>query len=176
MSKDTKIRIAVTVTGWLLAAIIQAFSFGYFFGALKTEVKGLGHRLDLIEQQHQKTEVKNELEKNLIVWHRGPRGRDGEQCAGEQRQRGSYPGYRGNSALASDPDFAQRDTGSVLDSSERPARLEHNQALSLRLFSSPTKKPAASPAGDTAFVQPQCLRTPAGMLQGSAGARAVGEN
>jgi hypothetical protein len=135
MSRDTKIRIAVTVTGWLLAAIIQAFSFGYFFGALKTEVKGLGHRLDLIEQQHKNAEVKNELEKNLIVWPRGPHGRDGKQCAGEQRQRGSYPGYRGNSAFASDPDFAQGYSGSVLDSSERPARLEHNQAHSLRLFS-----------------------------------------
>src|SRR6476660_767865 len=149
MTRDTKIRIAVTIAGWLLAAIIQAFSFGYFFGALKTEVKGLGHRLDLIEQQHKNAEVKNELEKNLIVRHRGPSGGDGEQCAGEQRQRGSYPGYRGDSAVASDPDFAQGNPGSVLDSSERPARLEHNQAHSLRLFplsyrplrSHPTSRP-----------------------------------
>lgn len=51
MSKETKIRITVTVIGWVLAAILQVFGFAYYFGRLAQKVDDLGGRLDRIEQK-----------------------------------------------------------------------------------------------------------------------------
>ena len=181
MTKDTKIRVAVTVIGWLLAAIIQAFSFGYFFGSLKQEVKELEKRLDRIEQQQKNTEVKkHELEKNPVVWLRGPRGCNGQQCAGEQRQRGSYPDNRGDGTFARNPDSVEGCPGPVLDAAEPSAGVKPKTGEPRRLcfisYQTRCGRKNLVGAQKTAPVFMRVSRTPGRPDPAGAGAAVVGEN
>ena len=178
MTKETKIRVGVSIAGWVVAAIIQAFSFGYFFGSLKQEVKGLGQRLDRIEQQH-KTEVKDELEKTLIVWSGRPSGRRGQQCDSGERSWGAYPVHRGDCALASNPDCAQEHCGSLHCATQRSAAVEIPGEPRHPAFSFSYQKPGSFASGKipkkTAPMFMRVSQSPGAPGPARAGAAVVGE-
>jgi hypothetical protein len=130
--RDTKIRIAVTVTGWMLAAIIQAVSFAFFFGRLSQKVEDLKEKVDAMERarrpgntaQQKSTEVKKYgLEKDSVVRSGGAGSCHREQRLSEQRQRRAHPFYLRHNPAARDSHCAEVSVRSVHDSPQPAGKI-----------------------------------------------------